>query len=104
MVSRLKKTKPVALIFTSICLVLSFVHAAIFIVVHADHDCTGEACHVCASLKCAKDTLKRLVAALPLISVVSPSCVSFFVLYGFFEKYYVNWESTPVQARVRLND
>ncbi|MDR3321705.1 MAG: hypothetical protein LBS93_04585 [Synergistaceae bacterium] len=104
MTGYLKKIRPVAMVFTSLCLAASFLLAAIVIVIHADHDCTGEGCHVCESIKAARDVLKRLVGELPRFAVVPDICPSFFLLSRFSGEFYANADDTPVSARVRLND
>jgi hypothetical protein len=103
MTSYLRKIRPVAMVFTSVCLAASFLLAAIVIVIHADHDCTGEGCHVCESIKIARNTLKRLAGELPGFADVQDT-PSFFVLSRFSGEFYANLDDTPVSARVRLND
>ncbi len=43
-----------------LCIILSFVGSVVFIVTHADHDCTGDHCQTCSLLCHAADMLKKL--------------------------------------------
>ncbi len=76
--------------------------SAFFIVSHADHDCTGEDCPVCACMQQCENILHgvdegSIYAAsgiLPVILIVGFILASFCIVIS----------DTPVSAKVRIND
>ena len=76
--------------------------SAFFIVSHADHDCSGEDCPVCACIQQCENILHgadgNLVFAnagfMPLVLVIGSILVSYCVVIS----------GTPVSAKVRMNN
>jgi hypothetical protein len=84
------------------CVFAGFLAGEVFILAHADHDHTGEACPTCAQMEDVADVLRRLSEGLPVApahqALLSLS-VSLF-LFLFFN----NTCETLVTRKVRLND
>ena len=76
--------------------------SAMFIVSHADHDCTGEDCPICACIQQCENILHgtaggSLLAAAALIPIV---LISGSVLFSYC---FIIFQ-TPVLAKVRMNN
>ena len=76
--------------------------SAIFITVEADHDCTGEECPICVSIRQCESTLRQIgnsAAAGIMVSV--PVLIVFFAVTLFAG---ILRQETPVSRKVRLNN
>ena len=99
------KYRRIMVLGISFCLLAAFLADDVFVLLHAGHDHTGEACHVCAQMKGASDAFRRLLeellkpAALPCHALLSLS-VTLFLLRSFDG---VRCE-TLITKKVRLND
>ncbi|MDR1622669.1 MAG: hypothetical protein LBS00_09875 [Synergistaceae bacterium] len=76
----------------------------VFIFSHADHDHTGESCPVCAHMKSASDSIRRLLEGLvksagSIQAILSLSVAMFLVRFFGGIKH-----QTLITAKVRLND
>lgn len=76
--------------------------SAFFIVSHADHDCTGEDCPVCACLQQCENILHgvgdgSIHAASGILPVV-------FIVGFILASYCIVVSDTPVSTKVRIND
>ncbi len=83
-------------------LVLVMLFSSFFIAVHADHDCTGEDCPICACIQQCQNTIRTIGSGVMAVaSVVLPlSIVLFFISSGVLSFQH----DTPVSTKVRLND
>ncbi|AUS97040.1 hypothetical protein CDQ84_12650 [Clostridium thermosuccinogenes] len=91
-----------AALILCICVAAALFFSTWFILSHADHDCTGDQCPVCAEIQTAENLLKQV------------GLVGFCILFSFSNhlssyssgKYtlcYVN-NITPVTLKVRMNN
>ncbi len=90
-----------ALIMAAMMLVV-MLFSSFFIAAHADHDCTGEDCPICACIQQCENTLRGIgsgITALPavIISVLISLLIMSFGVSSF-------QRDTPVSAKVRLNN
>ncbi len=91
--------------FAGIMAVMMFfvvLFSAIFIVLHSDHDCTGEDCPVCACLQLCESILHSTGDGPKFTaSGVNPAIlITGFVLVSSF----IIISGTPVSAKVRMNN
>ena len=86
--------------FLAVLFVLVMLSSLAFIVLEAEHDCTGEDCPVCAMIAICRNTLKTVLIALLLVlsSLTSRSAGRAFVSSSaLFDP-----EETPVSLKVKL--
>ncbi|MDR3230907.1 MAG: hypothetical protein LBT65_05665 [Synergistaceae bacterium] len=85
-------------LFLLVSLLLPFFFAA----VHAEHDCTGVDCAVCAQIHDCSEVLKRLFGglsnALPAVCLVSA------LLCRLPQNFYPLEKITPTGTKIRLNN
>ncbi|MDR2176112.1 MAG: hypothetical protein LBO82_09300 [Synergistaceae bacterium] len=99
------KYRRVAVLAVSFCVLAAFWTGAVFVLSHAEHDCAGEACPVCAQMKSASDALRCLLEELlkpaaPVYRALLPLFVLMF-FSGFFNGIK---RHTLISTKVRLND
>lgn len=96
-----KKQRTIALVT---CMAVLFVtlFSILFITEEAEHACTGEGCHVCASIHHAEQSLKQLGNGLTepfiIVSLFFPA-----VLYCFTALFVIPC-ITPISQKVRMNN
>jgi hypothetical protein len=91
-------------VFLSFCIFAAFLLGAFFAFTHADHDCSGEDCPVCAQMKDAFDALNRLLMGLRPSAAICPLLLSLSVAKFLREAYRVRAQHTLVTEKIRLND
>ena len=64
----IQKSRAAALLL-ALCLIAVFSLSALFVVSHADHDCTGTDCAVCHEIHSCLSALLLLLCALPPVSL-----------------------------------
>ena len=81
---------------------LSAFASAAFIAMETEHDCEGEACHVCECIELCEAILQRVGTALP---IVTASLVLFVVsIFLGLPEVGVFCLRTPVSQKIRLNN
>ena len=76
--------------------------SSFFIAAHADHDCTGEDCPVCAFIQQCENNIRGAGGGITYISVVIlPVFLSFLLISADILSF--QW-GTPVSTKVRLNN
>ena len=74
-----------------------------FVLAHADHDHTGDACSTCAQMQGVADVLLRLLEGLP-VAPVRHALLSLFVSTFLLQFFDHRGHQTLVTRKVRLND
>ena len=95
------KKRVMAAVLAALILVV-MLSSSLFIIEHADHDCTGEDCPICEQIYLCTQTLKTLSAA------VMATCV-FFLLAALLQIRIRQVEAacvshTPVSLKVKLSN
>ena len=74
--------------------------SACFIIIEADHDCSGEQCPVCAAIRLCECTL-RLIVGGTVTRILAPAavCIAFVPAVSVFTA-----PETPVSRMVRMNN
>jgi hypothetical protein len=67
---RLYRNKKIAVLLC-LCFVAAFALSFVYIVEHADHDCTGEHCEICYYIHNAQNLLQQMGTALALAAGLS---------------------------------
>ena len=82
-------------------LVVMFV-SSFFIAAHADHDCTGEDCPICACIHQCENTIRGAGSDITVMSaVIIPVLISLLLMSFGVPSF--QWD-TPVSVKVRLNN
>ena len=86
----------------ALCLIAVFSLSALFVVSHADHDCTGEDCPICQQIYLCTQTLKTL-------SIAVIAATVFFALAALLHITIRQTEAvcvphTPVSLKVKLTN
>jgi hypothetical protein len=86
----------------TVFLLFTFLLPAFFAAIHAEHDCTGADCAVCAQIHDCSEVLKRLFDglsnALPTVGLVSV------FLCHLLRNFYPIEKLTPARTKIRLNN
>ncbi len=97
----MKRERVIAALFTGIA-VLVMLSSSIFLIEHADHDCTGADCLICAQLyRCAQNLKSLAAAAAIVLSAGGFVVVSRVALY---RKTHDGVSQTPVLLKVKLSN
>jgi hypothetical protein len=81
--------------------------AAFFVVLHSEHDCTGEnggECGVCAQIHVISETLKRFAGGLGFTALMLPFCLFMPASHRLPRLSHAGAGNSLVRAKVRLND
>ena len=90
-----------ALIMAVMMLVVMLV-SSFFIAAHADHDCTGGDCPICACIQQCENTIRGIGGGITAESaVIIPVLISLLIMSFGVPSF--QWD-TPVSAKVRLNN
>ena len=82
--------------------ILVVLSSSIFIIEHADHNCTGEDCPICEQLYSCAQNLKNLAAAA--IAVTVMIAFRFAAYAGVGQAKYAYAPHTPVNLKVKLSN
>ena len=86
----------------AVMMLIVVLFSSFYIASHADHECTGEDCPICACIQQCENNIRGIGSGVATISaVIIPVFIAFqFISYGvsLFRL------STPVSAKVRLNN
>ena len=96
----MKKTKTIAAFIMAVVIIAVMFSSAFFIAVKSEHDCTGEDCHVCASISVCKENLKTFSGKT--VSVKTISLGVFFILINIIIYVIKSFFDTPVSLKVKL--
>ncbi len=91
----------IAAVLTAVAL-LVLLSSSIFILSHADHDCTGEDCPICEQLCACAQNLKSLTAAAAAVMVMIAFRFALQAVMGQAEYAYI--PHTPVYLKVKLSN
>ncbi|MCR4739541.1 MAG: hypothetical protein K5886_04680 [Lachnospiraceae bacterium] len=95
------RIKVTAGIMTFIMLVL-VLFSSLFIALHADHDCTGEDCPICACIQQCENNIRGAGSDITAASAVIMYVLAAFSLMSFAVSSFQ--PDTPVSVKVRLNN
>ncbi len=96
------KAKRIISTLLLICVVLTLVLSAFFVLSHAEHDCIGEHCPVCAQIHQIENTLKSLFT-------VAVFAIGLFCLFLFLQTLYFTSQlrdthgETLIGKKIRIN-
>lgn len=85
-----------------VCFIIASCLSSIYITAHADHECHGEDCPICAQIKTAQKRLRELtnVTLMGIIALYYG-----FALIGILGRELFNSErSDPVARKIRMNN
>jgi len=88
-----------ALAAITILVVLS---SSVFIIEHADHDCTGEDCPICEQIYACEQNLKNLAAAVAVVMAIIAFGFAVQAVMGQAKYAYI--PHTPVNLKVKLSN
>jgi len=96
----MKKSKHIALL---LCIALCFImfFSVVFIVMEADHDCTGANCSICIEIQSCTSVLKSVAAIGISIAVFAPIFLNLcgFRIFGFEHR-----SHTLISLKVKLTN
>lgn len=78
------------------------IFSSVFLVEHADHDCTGEDCPICEQLYACAQNLKNLAAAAVTVMVMLAVRFALQAVMGQTKCAYI--PRTPVNLKVKLSN
>lgn len=100
--SYVSKATRIAAGVMALALLLIVLFSSLYIVAEADHECSGEACHICACIRQCEGALRRIGSA---VTTQRTAVFLFAVsLFAAITVAAVVWQKTPISAKVRLND
>ncbi|MDR0615297.1 MAG: hypothetical protein LBG29_00665 [Synergistaceae bacterium] len=102
--SGFRKIKWALAALASLIVIASFFTAGLFVALHADHDCVGDGCGVCAQIHVISETLKRFSGCAAFAVLALPAYVFAFMPQGMSCVIFAHIGHSPVQAKVRLNN
>ncbi|MDR1515229.1 MAG: hypothetical protein LBS45_06000 [Synergistaceae bacterium] len=104
--SRFRKMKQALSELSAFLVIASFLTAALFVVLHAEHDCPGEGCAVCAQLYVVSEALKRFSSGPDFTASALAVCLFALISRLVSDKAALCARAlnTPVWAKVRLNN
>lgn len=82
--------------------ILVVLSSSIFIIEHADHNCTGEDCPICEQLYASARNLKNLAAAA--VTMIVMIAFRFAVQAGIGQAKYTYIPHTPINLKVKLSN
>ncbi len=86
----------------AVMMLLVVLLSSFFIAVHADHDCTGEDCPICASIQHCENAIRGIGSGVTAVSaVIVPVLISLLLISGGVALFQFD---TPVSTKVRLNN
>lgn len=84
----------------ALLVLLALLVSALYLIAEADHDCTGEDCHVCAQLRLCENLLRRFAAVAVTAAALAVVCLAPAAACSACAVR----RMTPVSGRVRLNN
>ena len=98
----MKKRNCITAAVLAVLFALTILTSSVFIISHADHDCTGEDCPICEQVYACAQSLKNLVAAVAAMMVM----LAFrFAAQAVMEQAkYAYIPHTPVNLKVKLSN
>ncbi|MBQ8133810.1 MAG: hypothetical protein IJ192_05340 [Clostridia bacterium] len=96
-----QKRKAVAVL---LCMVITFIMllSSLYVLIQADHDCTGADCVVCLNIQQCENTL-RLISSGATIQNVAAALVFIVALVVVLYSFEISTQ-TPVRQKVRMNN
>ncbi len=91
-----------AAVIVGLTVVVAILFSAFYIVAEADHDCSGENCHICAVIRLAEDLLRGMGSGFTVQSYVLRRFV--IAINAVLILTAVSFSDTPVARKVRLNN
>jgi hypothetical protein len=101
---KFQKMKPTFAAVSSLLAIASFLAAAVFVVLHAEHDCVGDGCGVCAQIYVISEAMKRFSSGPDFTSPSFAACIFILMSLCLPGKICPRDGDTPVRAKVRLNN
>lgn len=98
----MRSGRRVLVLVLAVLVLLAVLFPAFFIACEADHDCTGDCCGVCLSIRQCEALLQSVSAALLLLCALLLSVRS--ALLAASTIHAVFRQGTPVSRKVRLNN
>ena len=96
------KQRHIVAVLLAAVAVLVLLSSSVFILSHADHDCSGVDCPVCEQLYTCAQNLKNLTAAF-IAAVIAITFAVFLRMSSWYTQ--VNYVlNTPVHLKVKLSD
>ena len=98
----LSKGKRIAAAFMGLMLLLALLFSAVYIAAEAEHDCTGEHCHICAALQLCKGVLNQFQGG----AIPRGICVAPLLLFSLGGLLFTcpEIQLTLISQKVRLNN
>ena len=86
-----------------VCFLLAFLSLEAFVITHAEHDCIGAGCPVCARIASAEGMLAQFKTGLgSAVFMILALIASFAILFKYFSA--ILRFSTPVTSKARMNN
>ncbi|MBQ8133515.1 MAG: hypothetical protein IJ192_03770 [Clostridia bacterium] len=87
-----------------ICLLIAAVMllSSLYVLIHADHDCSGTDCTVCMNIQQCENNIKMIFSGIAVGQIIT-SAAFVFVLIVLFYTVCASVQ-TPVDQKVRMND
>jgi hypothetical protein len=86
----------------AVMMLLVVLLSSFFIAVHADHDCTGEDCPICACIQQCENTIRGIGSGITVGAAVIVPVLILLLIISFGVPSFQR--DTPVSAKVRLNN
>ena len=96
-----EKTKKISGIM-AVMMLFIMLFSAMFIVLHSDHDCTGEDCPVCACLALCQKTIKTMGNTNGTVACIATSVIPLLIVLSPVRLFLAS--DTLVSRKIRLND
>ena len=86
----------------AVMMLIVVLFSSFYIAAHADHECTGEDCPICACIQQCENNIRGIGSGVATISaVIIPVFITLLIIcYGVLS---LRWD-TPVSTKVRLNN
>lgn len=86
----------------AVMMLVVMLFSSFFIAAHADHDCTGEDCPICACIQQCENTIRGIGSSITAESaVIIPVLISLLIISLGVPSFQ---RDTPVSAKIRLNN
>ncbi len=92
----------IAAFVMAVMMLVIMLFSSLFIAAHADHDCTGEDCPVCACIQQCENTIQGMGSGISFMSAEMLPVFLLLLLISFVVPSFR--QDTPVSAKVRLNN